>query len=92
MPFCLAFGPTLLWLVQRWTQSVWNLGPGLIPLIVLYLVRETLKEDPPGEARTSVWGFAFVVPGLLLLIADTAIETRLLSVVGLLLSLPGLSQ
>ncbi|MEE2703765.1 MAG: exosortase/archaeosortase family protein [Myxococcota bacterium] len=91
LPLCLAFGPTVVWLVERWTQSVWNLGPGLIPLIVIYLVRESLKEDPPREPQASARGFLFVVPALLLLIADTAIETRLISVVALILMLPGLS-
>ena len=28
IPLCVAFGPTLVWLVGRWTDSVWNLGPG----------------------------------------------------------------
>ncbi len=91
IPLCVAFGPTLVWLVGRWTDSVWNLGPGLVPLIVGYLVWESLKQDPPREARASAWGFAFVAPALLLLVADTAIETRLMSVLALILMLPGLS-
>jgi exosortase len=85
--------PTVQWLWQRWTMSIWHNGHGIfVPFLIAYLVRETLKDDPAKqEEASSPWGFAFLVPAMLLIILDSAIETQLLSALALVITLPGLS-
>lgn len=88
----LVYAPTLLWLWERWTLSVWHHGHGiLILLVVLYLVWVELKQkrDLPRDANP--WGFAIVIPALLLHILDTGMHTQLLSAAAMFLSLPGFS-
>jgi exosortase len=86
------FAPTIHWLWQRWTMSVWHNSHGLfVPLMVAYLVYDALRADPIGEEEASGWGFLFVIPGLMLVLADAAIKTELLSALGLVLCLPGFS-
>jgi len=86
------FGPTLLWLWQRWTLSIWHNGHGLlVPFVVAFLVRDALRRDRAANEEASPWGFLFFVPGLLLVAIDSAIKTQLLSAFGLVLCLPGLS-
>jgi exosortase len=48
-----------------------------------------LRDSANEERRPSAWGLAFVTLGLLLVVADTAIRSRYLASVGLVLSLPG---
>jgi exosortase len=89
---CLIFAPTIHWLWQRWTMSVWNNSHGLfVPFVVAYLVYDALRADPIGEEEASGWGFLFVIPGLTLVLVDAAIKTELLSALGLILCLPGFS-
>jgi len=91
--FAAAFAPTLVWLVERWTRSIWHNGHGLfIPFVLAWLVRRHFQQQPLDEgARGSAWGFAFVLPGLALLALDAAVRTQLASAVGLVLCLPGLA-
>lgn len=92
LPLGLIFAPTAHWLWQRWTMSVWHNSHGLlVPFMVAYLVGRGLRSDRTGEEEASAWGFLFLVPAFLLVIADSAIKTQLLSAVGLVLCLPGLS-
>lgn len=91
-PFTLAFAPTLAWLWERWTDSVFRNGHGIfMPFVLAYLVREYLKQDTDPEPRASAWGFAFLVPALALLALDAAIKAEVLSAIALVLALPGLS-
>jgi len=86
------YAPTAKWLWERWTMSVWHNAHGaLVPLVVAYLVYEELKATRGRPATASAWGFAFVIPALILQIADTGMHTELLSAVSLVLLLPGLS-
>jgi len=90
--FLLVYGPTLMWLWHRWTMSIWYNGHGiLITLVVAYLVREELKRFQGRPRDASPWGFALVVPALLLHMLDTGIHSQLLSAFSLVLGLPGLS-
>lgn len=92
VPFVLAFAPTVLWLWQRWTISIWYNGHGIfMPFIVTYLVYEHLRNDPVSGAQSSTWGLAFLIPGLGMLALDAAIGTELLAATGLVVCLPGLS-
>jgi exosortase len=90
--FAVIFAPTVYWLWQRWTMSVWhNTHGALIPFVVAYLVRDSLRRDESREESSSAWGFLFLVTGLLLVVVDSAIRTQLLAAFGLVLCLPGLS-
>lgn len=86
------YAPTVAWLWDRWTMSVWHNAHGLlIPFVVAYFVHDELQryEGPP-EAG-SAWGFAWLVPALLLHVIDGAMHTQLLSAASIVLALPGLS-
>jgi exosortase len=90
--FSVLFGPTVVWLFDRWTISVWQHAHGLlIPPIVGYFVYQELKPLAHLPRSSSVWGFAFLLPALALHALDTGMHTQLLSAVALLLALPGLS-
>jgi exosortase len=84
--------PTVAWLYERWTMSVWHNAHGLfIPPLVAYLVYQELKRTRPGPAAGSGWGFAFLLPALLLHALDAGMHTQLLSALALTLMLPGLA-
>jgi len=86
------FAPTVLWLFDRWTMSVWHNAHGLlIPPIVGYFAYQALKPLRSLPATSSAWGFVFLIPALLLHALDAGIHTQLLSAVALMLALPGLS-
>ena len=85
-------GPTVLWLLHRWTSSVYSNSIGVfLPFILAYLVRENLKTDPIKEPASSPWGFAFIATGVALIVLDTTIHTELMAAVGAVLCLPGLA-
>jgi len=86
------FAPTVSWLYDRWTMSVWHNAHGLlIPPIVAYLAYQELKPLTRLPASSSVWGFVFLVPALLLLAIDAGMQTQLLSAIAIWMALPGLS-
>jgi exosortase len=86
------FAPTVYWLWGRWTYSVFTNGHGIfVPFLIAYLVREQLKQETDPTAQASAWGFAFLAVGLAARALDSAIQTELLSAVGLVLTLPGIA-
>ena len=86
------YAPTLAWLFDRWTLSVWHNAHGLlIPPVVAYFAYQELKPLAGRPASASPWGFAFLLPALALHAVDAGMHTQLLSAVGILLALPGLS-
>jgi exosortase len=88
----LVFAPTIYWLWQRWTMSVWqNIHGMFIPFVVAYFILEELRSDQIVDAEQSVWGFLFLIPGLGMIVLDSAIRTQLLSAFGMVVCLPGLS-
>ncbi len=88
----LVFAPTIHWLWQRWTMSIWHNMHGMfIPIIVAYFIREVLHSDQIVDAEQSAWGFLFLIPGLGMIVLDSAIRTQLLSAFGMVVCLPGLS-
>jgi len=85
-------GPTVMWVFELWTSSIWLNGHGIfIPWLCAYLGLAALRGDPDTSSDSSAWGFAFFVPGLLLIVADSGIGSGYLAVVGLLLTFPGLT-
>jgi exosortase len=88
----LVFAPTIYWLWQRWTMSVWhNIHGMFVPFIVAYFILEELRSHPIVEAEQSAWGFLFLIAGLGMMVLDSAIRTQLLSAFGMVVCLPGLS-
>lgn len=88
----LVFAPTIYWLWQRWTMSVWhNIHGMFIPFIVAYFVREELRSDQLVDTEESGWGFLFLILGLGMIVLDSAIRTQLLSAFGMVVCLPGFS-
>src|SRR5688572_3794591 len=84
------FAPTVEWLYERWTMSVWHNAHGLfVPPVVGYLVYEELRRAPAASRAPSALGFAFLVPALLLHALDAGMHTQLLSAIALVLALPG---
>jgi len=90
--FALAFAPTVLWLVGRWTDSIYRNGHGIfVPFLMAYLAYDQLKQDRDPAPHASAAGFAFLFASVGLLILDSAIKTQLLSGFALVLALPGLA-
>jgi exosortase len=88
----IVYGPTVAWLIDRWTMSVWHNAHGmLIPLLVAYFAFDNLKRRPDLPVRGSAWGFLFFIPAIALHVLDTGIHTQLLSAASIVLALPGLS-
>jgi len=88
----LLFAPTMLWLWGRWTMSVWHNGHGIIiALVVGYLVWVELRKQRDLPISSNPWGFAILIPALVLHMLDTSMHSQLLSAFALFLSLPGLS-
>jgi exosortase len=88
----LVYLPTILWLFDRWTMSVWHNAHGmLIPLVVAYFAFLELKEGRHLPTESSAWGFLFLVPALALHVLDAGMHTQLLSAASIVLILPGLS-
>jgi exosortase len=88
----LVFAPTIYWLWQRWTMDVWHNVHGLlIPFALAYFGNRALQSDQVADAEHSAWGFAFLIPGLAVIALDSAIGTQLLSALGMLICLPGIS-
>ena len=86
------FAPTIAWLFDRWTLSVWHHAHGLLIVpVVGYFIYQELKPLAALPRSSSPWGFAFLVPALLLHALDAGMHTQLLSAVALLVALPGLS-
>lgn len=88
--FLVLFAPTFLWLWERWTMSVWQNGHGiLVTALVCYLIRGELLRLKALPISANGWGFAFLIPALLVHMLDTGIHSQLLSGIALFFALPG---
>jgi exosortase len=86
------YAPTVVWLWGRWTMSVWHNAHGLlIPFVVAYFAYQELDARRHLPVRSSAWGFALLVPAMLLQALDAGMHTELLSAVSLVVAIPGLS-
>lgn len=89
----LLYAPTVAWLWDRWTMSVWHNAHGMfVPLVVFWLARQELTRHPELRSDSgTAWGFAVLLPALGLVALDAGIHTQLLSAISLVAILPGLS-
>lgn len=73
-------------------MSVWQNGHGiLVSGLVVYLIYRELKKHRSLPPNSNPWGFAILVPPLLLHMLDSGMHSQLLAAAGLILSLPGFS-
>ena len=93
MLICAVYAPTVFWLFDRWTMSVWHNGGHSIVIVplVIYLIWNELKKHRSLPATADGWGFFILIPALIIHIVDTGINSMLLSAFSLFLALPGLS-
>ena len=86
------YAPTVRWLIDRWTMSVWHNAHGmLIPFAVAYFAYEELRRLPPRGRESSAWGFLFLIPAVAMHALDAGMHTQLLSAASIVVMLPGLS-
>jgi exosortase len=86
------FAPTVVWLFDRWTMSVWHHAHGLlIPPLVAYFAYQEVSRLSGRPRSSSAWGFVLLIPALALHAIDAGMHTQLLSAAALMLALPGLS-
>ena len=86
------YAPTVAWLFDRWTMSVWHNAHGmLIPFAVAYFAWQELRPMAHFEIRPSPWGFAFLLAALGLHVLDAGMHTQILSAASIVVALPGLS-
>lgn len=88
----LLYAPTVLWLVDRWTMSVWHNAHGLlIPFAVGYFTWQELRPLRHAPREASPAGALFLLPAIAMHVLDTGIHTEILSAVSIVVALPGLS-
>lgn len=88
----LLYAPTVSWLYDRWTMSVWHNAHGLlIPPAVAYFAWQELRPLRSLPHDANPWGFAFFVPAMLAHVLDTGIHSQILSAASICLALPGLA-
>lgn len=86
------YAPTVGWLWDRWTLSVWHHAHGLLILpVVGYLIWRELRSVRRLPPSSSAWGFMVLIPALALHMLDAGMHTQLLSAVAFMFALPGLS-
>jgi exosortase len=89
---CAVFAPAGVWLYGEWTESIWRNGHGvLMPFIMFFVARSILSRDTGEKDLPSSWGLLFVAGGLILAVLGTSVPLHNISVLGLVLCLPGLS-
>jgi exosortase len=84
--------PTVRWLFDRWTMSVWHNAHGMFTaILVAFFISRQLRKARSLPSCSSAWGFGFLIAALMIHAVDAAIHTQLLAAVSLILILPGLS-
>ena len=92
LELAIVFAPTVAWLLDRWTLSVWQNAHGMfVPPLAIWLAWQELRARPGLPLRGSAWGFLFLVPALGLHAIDAGLHSQLLSALALLLAIPGLA-
>ena len=89
--FVLVYYPAVDWLIDRWSLGVWFHTHGFLVFpIALWLARDRLLEVASLPPDASRWGFAFLIPAVLLQVLDTALKFEILSAVSFIVAVPGL--
>lgn len=84
--------PILPWLYGEYTESIWRNPQGLfVAFFAVLLARHELRKDSDPTPQASGWGFALLLPGCTLAVLDAGIRSHYITLLGLLLILPGLS-
>jgi exosortase len=90
LELAVVFAPTVAWLFDRWTLSVWHNAHGMfVPPLAMWLAWQELRARPELPVRGSAWGFLFLVPALGLHAIDAGLHSQLLSALALFLAIPG---
>src|SRR5688572_26337693 len=85
------FAPTVAWLIDRWTISVWQNAHGMfVPPVAAWFAWQELKRFRGRPVEGSRWGFALVLPALAIHAIDAGMHTQLLSAMAFFLAIPGL--
>ncbi len=85
------FAPTIYWLVESWTGSVWSNNHGIfMPFIATYVGYDRLRRDRSNVAESSAMGLPIIGVGALVALADQLLQTGYLATVGLIATLPGM--
>jgi hypothetical protein len=89
----LAFATTLFWLYAQYTNNIWQNPHSLfVPLFMVLLARGALRRAPRDpEPSASARGGALIALAALLLALDSWMKSQILSVLALVIALPGLS-
>ncbi len=89
--FALVYYPAVRWLIHRWSLGVWFHTHGFLVFpIALWLARDRLREIASLPRDASRWGFAFLVPAVLLQVLDAALNFEILSAVSFIVAIPGI--
>lgn len=86
------YAPTVSWLIERWTLSVWHNAHGmLIPFAVAWFAWQELRPLRGLPRQASAWGIPFLLAALAMHVLDTGMHTQILSAASIVIALPGLS-
>lgn len=86
------FFPTLRWLWQLWTASVWVNNHGIfMPAVIAFLAHLALRDDSNDALDSSPLGFLWLVPAFALAAIDGSLRTGYLGALAMIASLPGIS-
>ena len=91
LAFLAVYGPTIWWLIGRWSMGVWYQSHGFaIPLVSAFIIwRRLTKEKRPVQPEASPLGFLFLVPALALHLTDTILWSQILSAFSMVLAVMG---
>jgi exosortase len=88
----IVFLPTLHWLYEQYTRSVWTNAHGVfLPVVVVVLARSRLRAGLNAAEASSPWGIPFLMVGALLAMLDSGVHSGMLGAIGLVVALPGLA-
>lgn len=98
------FSSVVFWLAEQYMHGIWWNGHSVfVPVLMFVLTTRILRKDRERDGEkhdrkidetseeVSPWGLPVVAVGLVLVIIDCALRSQYLSLIGLLLCLPGFS-
>jgi exosortase len=86
------FAPTVAWLVDRYTISVWHNAHGMfVAPLTVWLAWQELSARRNLPVEGSAWGFALLIPALAVHALDAGMHTQLLSAIAMFVAFAGLA-